>query len=200
MNKFFSCFCFSFLICSCLHSCIPTAAVIVGSSALTIKKDRQFCASISDLAIANSIRARFIKENTKDLYLKIGIEVNDARVLLTGTVPSDKIMQNAVEICNKISGVVEVINELTIDNTNSSMKPSQYSRDLLITAEVKRKLISNRKVKSLNYTIVTVNNIVYILGLARTYEELKIVTDVVSRVKGVHKVVPYIKISEHDKS
>ena len=46
----------------------------------------------------------------------------------------------------------------------------------------------------MNFKIKTYDAVVYVLGIARTEEELRTVLNVVQKVKGVKKVVSYAKL------
>ena len=53
-----------------------------------------------------------------------------------------------------------------------------------------------RDIKFINYTIITMKNVVYIFGVARTQEELDKVSNMAAEVKGVERVVVHAKLKE----
>ena len=68
----------------------------------------------------------------------------------------------------KIEGARSVKNNLKVKD-KFSLK--NEAKDLLITSQIKVALLANKKVKSVNYQINTVNQIIYIFGIAQNEEE-----------------------------
>ena len=70
----------------------------------------------------------------------------------------------------------------------------QGVRDTWISAQIRSNLVFNSQVRSVNYTIDTVNGSVYLIGSARTQAELDRVTDAARNVPYVKRVVSYVEI------
>ena len=180
-----------------LHSltgCLPVIFGGAAGSVFMLAKDRSAADALTDVKIAGSIKAAFIRKNFRELYAKIKIEVFMKRVLLTGTVDNDNDIVKAVEIAWGQKDVVEVVNELKIDEKSDSFDLVQYTKDALITSQIKSKTFLSRDIKFGNYTVVTFNNIVYLFGIARSYDELVKVADIAANINGVQKVVSHVKI------
>lgn len=153
--------------------------------------------NIDDTAISAKIKAEFIKAGFRDLYAKIGVSVSQGRVMYTGSVSNEEDMIKAIDIAWKQNGVKEVVNNLDLDSGSSKLNVAQYSKDTYLTSAVRAKLLAARDVKSVNYTIMTHKNIVYIFGLARSESELEYVTELVAKIGGVEKVISNVKIQEN---
>jgi osmotically-inducible protein OsmY len=93
--------------------------------------------------------------------------------------------------------VKEVVNELRVDPKSSHLDIVQYTKDTMITSQIKSKLFVDRSIKFVNYTIVTLDNVVYLCGIARSEEELNKVAEVASKIRGVEKVISHVRIKEH---
>ena len=65
---------------------------------------------------------------------------------------------------------------------------------MCIRDRVKGKLILNENVNSLNYSIETVNKLVYIIGIAGSDDERDLVINIAREVYGVEEVIDYISI------
>ena len=102
-------------------------------------------------------------------------------------------MLQIIRVCWDQDGVHEVINELKVDE-NKKKDLIVYSKDSWITARIKSKLLITKEVKSINYTVETIDAIVYLMGIARTQAELDLVTDAAGTVSGVEKVISYVKV------
>ncbi len=179
-----------------LSGCFP--AVITGTTATVAEfaKDRPASDTIKDIKISSSIKSAFVKKSFRELYTKIKIEVLQGRVLYTGTVDNNEDIINAVQIAWDQEGVNEVINELKIDKNSSHFNIVQYTRDTLITSQIKSKVFMDRSIKFINYTVITTNDIVYLFGIARSEEELQKVANIASNIHGVEKVISHVRVGE----
>ncbi|WP_425363093.1 BON domain-containing protein [Candidatus Tisiphia endosymbiont of Hybos culiciformis] len=182
-----------------LTGCFPAIFTAATSSTIAAAKDQSIAETIDDVKISTKIKASFIKNNFRELYTKIKVEVEQGRVLLTGIIDKKEDALKAVELVWDEKGVHEVINELIIDKKSDHFDLVQYTKDAMITSQIKTRTFVNRDIKWVNYTIVTVNNIVYIFGLARSEEELEMVTSIASQINGVERVVCHVKIKETEK-
>ncbi|WP_375326353.1 BON domain-containing protein [Candidatus Tisiphia endosymbiont of Nemotelus uliginosus] len=181
----------------CLTGCLPAVFVGAASTTIVAAKDQTLGETVDDMKISAQIKASFIKNNFRELYTKIKVEVEQARVLFTGIIDSEDDALKAVELVWAIAGVEEVINELIIDKKSDKFDLGQYTRDTMITTQIKTKTFLNRNIKFVNYTIVTVKDVVYIFGMARSEEELEQVSIIASQVKGVERVVCHAKIQQN---
>lgn len=182
----------SFYLSACLPHAIFTGAA---ASGLEFAKDRSAGETIDDIKIATKIKAQLLSKHFKHLYTKVHVEVVQGRVLLTGLILKHEDVVKVLEIVWAQPGVHEVINELKIDKNSNRFNIIQYTRDSMITAQIKSKLIINRNdIKFINYNIITINDIVYIFGIARSEEELEKVTMIAANIHGVEKVISHAKI------
>ena len=62
----------------------------------------------------------------------------------------------------------------------------------MITSQLRTALIFNKKTKSRNYTLETINQNVYIFGIAMSEEEKKAVIAEAKEIYDVKKVIPSI--------
>jgi osmotically-inducible protein OsmY len=184
------------LICLMLSSCVAAVSTGVMSLGLKAAKDRSLGQSIDDGAISIKIKKEFITRGFKKLYTKINVEVFQGRVLYTGEVEDEEDIIAAIDIAWKQKEVKEVINELSVTESKRTLDVLQYSKDSWITTKVKSKIFADRKIKFINYTIVTTNNVVYLFGIARSEEELTTVAEMAASVSGVEKVISHVTVRE----
>ncbi|XVN40280.1 MAG: BON domain-containing protein [Rickettsia endosymbiont of Argas persicus] len=180
-----------------LSGCFPaifTAAITTGIAA---SKDQSLSKTLEDSRISASIKADLIKHNFKELGAKIKVEVSQSRVLLTGNIQKEQDALKAIEIAWAQKGVTEVINELKVNKNSNHFDLAQYTKDSMITAQIKAKNLVRKDIKFANYTVLTIDNIVYLFGVARSKEELEKLADIASKIKGVEKVVCYVKIIDN---
>lgn len=188
-----ACLILSIGICSVLTLTRCTMTVIGGgvTAGAMARKEKTVGESISDMALAKRVALRLCKIHP-DVYARVSVNVQEGEVLLTGTLPSTYKIENVEAAVWKIKHVKHVYNNIE----RSDISPNRnYAADAWITSQIKTKLLKLPGIRALNFTIRTTNNVVYILGIARTQDELDKVIDIASRVKGAVRVVSYIRLS-----
>ena len=125
----------------------------------------------------------------KKYFLSIQSEVLDGRIFLSGKVdePEEKI--KITKMAWETKGVRSVKNAITIKG-KSNFKSA--AKDVLITSQLRTALIINKKTKSRNYTLETINKEIYIFGIAFDEEEKKEVINEANKIYNVENVIPSI--------
>ena len=176
----------SILIAHCAQVATGTAVKVVTVN----QEDRSIGEFVDDTIIKTLIKNTYFDQNEK-LFFNIDVEVSQGRVLLTGTIENIDLKIEATRIAWGVKGVQTVINEIQISNSDNIIN---FADDLVISTKVKGKLILNENVNSLNYSIETVNKLVYIIGIAGSEDERDLVINIARGVYGVEEVIDYISI------
>lgn len=180
-----------------LSSCVETIVIGTGISGGLAYREKTIKDTRSDVKIATKIGVKFIKNGLKNPGNSVDITVNEGRVLLTGIVRDPQKAKLAQDLSWKVKDVDEVIDEIKIKEdgklTFGDIGSAFY--DYLITAEIETKFALAKNLRTLNYQITTIDNEVYILGVAINQEEMERAIDIASRVRGVAKVVNHIIIA-----
>ena len=165
---------------------VSTAAVAASTT------EKGFSTSVSDGVIFTKLKDRFIQVNAS-LLTSADVTVNEGAVLLTGKVntPEDKI--EATKLAWEIKGVREVVNELQVTDT-SSIK--DIAKDLAASATLRGKMIADKDISSLNFSIDVVNGVVYLSGVASTLEERNKVVSHAENLRFAQQVVNYIILTK----
>jgi len=69
-----------------------------------------------------------------------------------------------------------------------------YLRDAWISTQVKARLLFAKNIRSINYSIITVNQTVYMMGIAQDQDELDRATYVASTTDYVQHVTSYVRL------
>ena len=146
---------------------------------------------IDDTIMQKNLVAR-LSLNEKRYFLNIQVEVLDGRIFLAGKVdePEEKI--KITKLAWETKGVREVKNAITIKG-QSNFKST--AKDILITSQLRTALIFNKKTKSRNYTLETINKKIYIFGIAMNEEEKKEVMSEANKIYDVEKIIPSIYLA-----
>ena len=175
-----------FLIIIFLSSCSPAGRFGAG---VDITFDpRTIGMQIDDTIMQKNLVAR-LSLNEKKYFINIQVEVLDGRIFLSGKVdePEEKI--KITKLAWETKGVREVKNAITIKG-NSNFK--QTAKDILITSQLRTALIFNKKTKSRNYTLETINKNIYIFGIAMDDDEKREVMLEAEKIYDVEKIIPSI--------
>ena len=180
-----------FLLFFLFSHCTPQLAVGTASTAIAVsKEERTLGEYVDDTLIKAQIKNLYFDTN-ENIFFNVDVEVTQGRVLLTGTVDNSDLRIEATKIAWGISGVQTVINELQISNDDNILS---FADDLVISTQIKGKLLLNSELPYINYTVETVNGVVYVIGIARSEEERQSVIDLSRAVYGVVDVIDYINI------
>ena len=178
------------LIFTYLNGCAQVATGTAVKVATVSQEERTIGEFVDDAIIKAVIKNSYFDQNEK-LFFNIDVEVSQGRVLLTGTIENIDLKIEATRIAWGVKGVQTVINEIQISNSDNILN---FADDLVISTKVKGKLILNENVNSLNYSIETVNKLVYIIGIAGNEDERDLVLSIAREVYGVEEVIDYISI------
>lgn len=169
----------------CGPAIVATAGAVTG---MAVVQERSLKDSLTDTEIGLSINNSLLNESG-ELFRRVGVDVNEGRVVLTGGVEAPVSSVRASEIAWATPGVVSVDNEIMVDQQASAQR---YGRDVWISSQVRARMVGDADVMSLNYSIETHDGVVHLTGLARSEAELVRVTHHAASVPGVREVVSHV--------
>lgn len=176
--------------------CIPLLVAGGSETAAVVAQERSVGSAVDDAGVLLQIKNKFARQDFKDLLANVEVKVVEGRVLLSGNVDKPDSQIEAVRLTWQVNGVKEVINEIQINNQSSIWN---YTRDVWISAQIRSRLILEKGVRSINYSVLTVNQVVYLMGLAQNQLELDRVTHVASTTNYVQRVVSYVRQKDDPK-
>jgi osmotically-inducible protein OsmY len=166
-----------------LSGCVGVSSQGVLGTGVNIFLDpRTLGTQIDDSIMQKSFLIR-VSQIDKKYVLSVSSKVVDGHIYLTGTVDSvdEKIL--LTKIAWKTEGARSVKNNIKVKD-KFSLKNS--AKDLLITSQLKVALLSNKQVSMANYQINTVNQIIFIFGIAKSDSEKR---EVINEAK----IIPDVK-------
>ena len=179
----------SALVLAACQSLLVGGAAVVGVAAV---QERSVGAALDDATIQLLINQKLL-EADQNLFLRIGIEVVESRVLLTGSVniPDDRV--TAVRAAWQVDGVREVLNEIQIAERDGFIT---YLNDARITAQLRFQMLTDREIADVNFSVDTVIGTVYLMGIALDQAELDRVTDYARAISGVQNVISHVRLAD----
>lgn len=179
-------------------SCVETVVVGAATTGVLVAQDKSVSDTKDDILITIKIDQKFISNGLKNPTNKIGVTVDNQRVMLTGIVDDDSLVAKANKIAWEVGGVKEVIDEIQVKRNKSLANNFiNYFKDTAITAQIGSKALLNSEISSVNFEVVTINNIVYLIGTAQKSSEIKAISDIAAKVSGVNKVISHINLAKN---
>ena len=191
-----------------------SCTTILTETAKKALEDRTTEDQVTDAKIGASIASSFAQKD-KSLLLAISVDVWEQRVMLTGTlddpnakdevarlVRSDRRIRTLYDETQIVSKAEQAHRQEASQSRDASKKEGigQGVNDFWIESKINAKLVATRGVTSVNYRWRSVRNIVYVIGRARSEDELKTVLEVIRATDGVSQVKPFVEIKRVSKS
>jgi osmotically-inducible protein OsmY len=167
------------------------AGAVIGAGATAgtaAVQERGLDGAIVDSRIQATLNNGWL-EYDKNLFPHLASSVYEGRVLLTGVVKTEDQRAEIVRQAWAIRGVREVINELLVDPGGTT---GTFARDSWISTQLRTKLLFDRDVLAINYSVETVRHTVYLFGVAQDKQELDRVINYARNIEYVSRVVNHV--------
>jgi len=176
-----------------VSGCVPILFAGGAETAVIVSQERSAGMAVDDAGIVLSIKALFAKQENTDMFENVEIKSIEGRVLLTGNVDKPESQIEAVRLAWTVNNVREVIDEIQISDKSGF---TNYARDVWISTQVRSRLLFGKHIRSVNYSVITVNQVVYLMGVAQNQDELDRATYVASTTGSVQRVVSYVRMKD----
>ena len=174
-------------------SCVGTSSTGVFGTGVSIALDpRTIGTQIDDSIMQKNLTAKIINMN-KNYILSVKSKVIDGRIFITGKVDTVEEKFKITKLGWEIKGARSVKNDLRIKD---EFNFKQTAKDILITSQLRVAMISNKKIKAVNYNIDTYKKKIYIYGISKDEEERSEVINEAKQVLDVEDVISSILLIE----
>ncbi|MFP4313874.1 MAG: BON domain-containing protein [Alphaproteobacteria bacterium] len=171
-----------------------TATGIGASLGIAASQEGGISRAASDLRIQAEINDLWFRSDV-DAFVKLDLTVNQGRVLVTGVVQDPEQRVEAIRLAWQPGGVKQVINEIQVADSEGIIG---FAKDAWISTRLRTALTLDKDVQSINYSIDTVNGVVYLIGAAQNQAELNRVIETARTISNVRRVVSYVKLVGKD--
>ena len=176
-----------------ITGCVGTSSTGVFGTGVTIALDpRTIGTQIDDSIMQKNLTAKIINMN-KNYILSVKSKVIDGRIFITGKVDTVEEKFKITKLGWEIKGARSVKNDLRIKD---EFNFKQTAKDILITSQLRVAMISNKKIKAVNYNIDTYKKKIYIYGISKDEEERAEVINEAKQVLDVEDVISSILLIE----
>ena len=182
-----------FIIFIFISGCVGYSSTGVLGTGVSIAIDpRTIGTQIDDSIMQKNLRAKLILID-KGYLLNVKTKVLDGRIFITGKVNTVEEKLKITKLAWEIKGARSVKNDLKI---KEKFNFSQTAKDVLITSQLRAALITNKKIKSVNYDIDTYKKVIYIYGISQDKDERTEVINEAKKVLDVENVITSIFLVE----
>jgi osmotically-inducible protein OsmY len=170
-------------------------AVVAGAAAggYTLATEQRSPQQLARDAAIGAAAHKMWSDANIELGRDVEATVYDGRLLITGIVPNADLKAQGEKVARTIDGVKEVYNEVQVGQPTNV---GQDARDNIVSNTLRAKLLGDAEVRSSNFTVHTLNGIVYIIGYARNEPERDRVISYARNLSNVSRVVSYISVGE----
>jgi len=176
-----------------ITGCIGTSSTGVFGTGVSIALDpRTIGTQIDDSIMQKNLSAKLINMNT-NYILSVKSKVLDGRIFITGKVDTIEEKLKITKLGWEIKGARSVKNDLQIKD---KFNFQQAAKDVLITSQLRAAMITNKKIKSVNYNIDTYKKKIYLYGISRDEEERAEVINEAKQILDVEDVITSILLIE----
>jgi len=172
-----------------LNSCVGSSTGGVFGTGVSVALDpRTLGTQIDDSIMQKNLQARLVFTEKKYL-VKLSVKVLDGRIFLSGKAdePEEKLL--ITKMAWETKGARSVKNNIAIKQDFSF---KNFAIDVLITSQLRAALILNKNIKAANFNIDTINQKVYIFGIAHDENEKKEVIKEAKSVGDIKEIVTSI--------
>ena len=172
-----------------LSACVGSSSSGVFGTGVSVALDpRTLGTQIDDSIMQKNLQARLTLSEKKYL-LKISVKVLDGRIFLGGNVDEPEEKLNITKMAWETKGARSVKNNIAIKQKFSF---KNVAKDILITSQLRTALIISKSVKAANFNIDTINQKIYVFGIAYDENEKKEIIQEAKQIVDVQEVVTSI--------
>ena len=174
-------------------SCVGTGSSGLFGTGVSVATDpRSLGTQIDDSIMQKNLTTKLTILDKK-YFISVKTKVLDGRIFITGKVDNPEEKLKITKIAWETNGVRSVRNDIKI---KESFNFKQSAKDILITSQLRTALIINKNIKSNNFKIDTYKKKIYIYGIAKDRDELKLVIDEANLILDVEKIIASILLVE----
>jgi len=172
-----------------LSACVGSSSRGIFGTGVNVALDpRTLGTQIDDSIMQKNLQARltFVE---KKYFIKISVKVLDGRIFLGGKVDEPEEKLNITKMAWETKGARSVKNNIAIKQKFSF---KNVAKDVLITSQLRTALMFNKNVKAANFNIDTINQKIYVFGIAHDENEKKEIIQEAKQIVDVKEVVTSI--------
>ena len=172
-----------------LSACVGSSTSGIFGSGVSIALDpRTLGTQIDDSIMQKNLITRLTLFEKK-YFVKISVKVLDGRIFLGGKVDEPEEKLKITKMAWETKGARSVKNNIAIKQKFSF---KNTAIDILVTSQLRTAFILNKNIKAANFNIDTINQKIYVFGIAHDENEKKEIIQEAKQIVDVKEVVTSI--------
>ena len=167
---------------------VAGAAAGVGMAAV---QDRTAGEVMDDGHAYGDVKGRLMAADAEG-FRDTHVEVYNDNLLLSGSAPDEQHHQAALMIARSYRTIHNVYDELAIGERSTI---GTAVGDQLVGAQIRTRLFASPHVRAVNINLEVFHGNVYLMGTARSDDELRRAAEIASSVAGVRRVVSFMQVT-----
>lgn len=176
--------------CAASSGCAVMAVGAAAGVGMAAVQDRTAGEVMDDGHIYSDIKARLLAADSAG-FRDTHVEVYNGNVLLSGAVPDEQHRQGALMIAHAYRAVSNVYDEMLVGQGTTF---GRAATDEFIITQIRTRLFASPRVRAVNVNLEVFHGNVYLMGTARSEDELRIAAEIASTVGGVQRVVSFMTV------
>lgn len=165
---------------------------------ITDKDERGFKQRASDKQVAAAVRSRMVYHG-ESKGLKIGVDVVDGHVTLTGVVNTEEQKDELGKLAANTKGAESVVNDLVVRKKKKEGFVSGLGRDMsdeYLEKKIESAILFTKRVSIREIGVEVDDGICYLTGVVDNAEQKQVAGDIAEGYKGIQEVVNALSIRE----
>jgi len=176
--------------CSSTGGCAVMVAGAAAGVGMAAVQDRTAGEVMDDGHAYGDVKGRLMAADAQG-FRDTHVEVYDENLLLSGSVPDEQHHQAALMIARTNPSIRNVYDELAIGARSTI---GTAVGDEFIITQIRTRLFASPRVRAVNINLEVFHGNVYLMGTARSDEELRHAAEIASTVGGVRRVVSFMQV------
>ncbi|GGW96916.1 BON domain-containing protein [Alteromonas halophila] len=175
-----------------LQGCV-VAVGAAGAMAAKVANDRRTVgAQLDDQNASSAVAYQWSGNETLKEQANLQVDIYNGVALLTGQVPAQPLVAEAVSLAKKVEYVRKIHNQIRVAEPLSA---SRQAKDIWIASKVRAKLLADERIPAMQVKVIVQNSEVFLMGRLSNQEATAAV-DVARNVEGVSKVIRALEIMQ----
>ncbi len=173
-----------------LQGCV-VAVGAAGAVAAKVANDRRTVgAQLDDQNASSAVAFQWSKSEALKKQAKLQADVYNGVALLTGQVPSQQLLNEAVALAKNVEYIKKFHNQIRVAQPIGA---TTQANDIWLASKVRAKLIADDRVPAMQVKVIVQNSEVFLMGRLSNQEATAAV-DIARNVNGVGRVIRALEL------
>lgn len=174
-----------------LQGCVVAVGAAGAMTAKVANDRRTVGTQLDDQNASSAVAFHWSKSDALKQQANLQVDVYNGVALLTGQVPTQQLVSEAVSLAKNVEYVKKIHNQLRV---GKPIAASSQAKDIWLTSKIRAKIIADDRVPALQVKIIVEDSEVFLMGRLSNQEATAAV-DIARNTDGVARVVRALEIN-----